>query len=49
MLLRHIGYADQAAALDKALDEALEALSMTSNHTGNSTDEFTEFVINHLK
>lgn len=49
MLLRHIGYMDQAAALDKALDAALEALHMTSNDQGNSTDDFTKFVIEHLK
>lgn len=49
MLLRHIGYADQAAALDKALDAALEGLNMTSNDKGNSTDDFTAFVIDHLK
>ena len=49
MMLRHIGYADQAAALDKALDEALDGLNMTSNSQGNSTDDFTKFVIEHLK
>ncbi len=48
MMLRHIGYMDQAAALDKALDAALEGLHMTSNSKGNSTDDFTKFVIDHL-
>ncbi len=48
MMLRHIGYSEQAAALDKALDKALDGLNMTSNSQGNSTDDFTKFVIDHL-
>lgn len=48
MLLRHIGYGEKADALDKALDAAQEGLRMTSNSTGNTTDDFTKFVIEHL-
>lgn len=49
MMLRHIGYGEKADILGKALDAAQDGLHMTSNDQGNSTDDFTAFVIEHLK
>ncbi len=49
MMLRHIGFTDQAAALEKVLDEAQDALSLPGDGTGNNTaKDFTEFVLQRI-
>ncbi len=48
MMLRHIGFTDQAAALEKVLDEAQDALSLPGDGTGNTAKDFTEFVLQRI-
>ena len=48
MMLRHIGFTDQAAALEKVLDEAQDALSLPGDGTGNTAEDFTEFVLQRI-
>lgn len=45
MLLRHIGYTDKAARLEKVLDDAQTALNLPGDGTGNTAADFTEYVI----
>ena len=48
MMLRHIGFTDQAAALEKVLDEAQDALNLPGDGTGNTAKDFTEFVLQRI-
>ena len=48
MMLRHIGFTDQAAVLEKALDAAQEALDMPGDGTGNTASDFTSFVLDRI-
>ena len=48
MMLRHIGFTDQAATLEKALDDAQDALNLPGDGTGNTANDFTEFVLQRI-
>ena len=48
MMLRHIGFTDKAAKLEKALDEAQAALDMPGDGTGNTAADFTGFVLERI-
>ena len=48
MMLRHMGFADKACILESALEKAGEVLNMTSDDNGNTTDDFTKFMIEQL-
>jgi len=48
MMLRHIGFTDQAAALEKVLDEAQDDLNLPGDGTGNTAKDFTEFVLQRI-
>lgn len=48
MMLRHIGFSEKAAVLCKALDKAETKLNMTSDDKGNTTADFTEFIISEI-
>ena len=48
MMLRHIGYTEKAAVLEKALDEAQSALYMPGDGTGNTAADFTSFMIERI-
>ena len=48
MMLRHIGRIEKADILCNALDKAAESLNMTSDETGNTTEDFTAAVISNL-
>lgn len=48
MMLRHIGFTEKAAMLSTALDNADKQLNMSSNEGGNTTDEFTSFILSEL-
>ena len=48
MMLRHIGYTEKAAELEKVLDEAQETLIMPGDGTGNSAADFTSFVLDRI-
>lgn len=47
-MLRHIGFTDKAAKLEKALDEAQAALDMPGDGTGNTAADFTGFVLERI-
>ena len=52
LLLSHIGYQKEADALEAALDFCMfedAALKMTGRDTGATCDEFTEYVMKHIK
>ena len=51
MMLGHIGYLDEAARLDRALDEcaAEKRVMMTGRENGADSDEWTDYVISKLK
>ncbi|MFQ8847769.1 MAG: isocitrate/isopropylmalate family dehydrogenase, partial [Clostridia bacterium] len=48
MMLRHIGFTEKAAVLEKALDAAQEALVMPGDGTGNTAADFTAFVLERI-
>ena len=48
MMLRHIGYVDQAARLEAVLDDAQKALNMPGDGTGNTAADFTAYVVEKL-
>lgn len=48
MMLRHIGYTEKAAVLEKALDAAQDALNMPGDGTGNTAADFTSFVLDRI-
>ena len=48
MLLRHIGMAEKADALDSAVNTAAGALNMSGTASGNSAREFSELVLRNL-
>ena len=51
LMLSHIGYADEAARLEKALDFCMfedKKMQITGRDTGCTTDEFTDYVIAQL-
>ena len=48
MMLRHIGYVDKAAKLEKVLDEAQKNLNMPGDGTGNTAADFTAYVVEKL-
>lgn len=48
MMMRHIGAAEKAEKLEKALDEAQSALYMPGDGTGNTAADFTRFVLERI-
>ena len=51
LMLSHIGYADEAARLERALDFCMfedKKMQITGRDTGCTTDEFTDYVIAQL-
>lgn len=48
MMLRHIGFTDKASVLEKALDEAQDALNMPGDGTGNTAADFTDFMLERV-
>ena len=48
MMLRHIGYVDQAARLEAVLDDAQKTLNMPGDGTGNTAADFTAYVVEKL-
>ncbi len=48
MMLRHIGYVDQAAELEAVLDDAQKALNLPGDGTGNTAADFTAYVVEKL-
>lgn len=48
MMLRHIGFTDKAEKLEAALDAAQEALDMPGDGTGNTTADFTSFMLERI-
>lgn len=48
MMLRHIGYVDQAAKLETVLDDAQKALHLPGDGTGNTAADFTAYVVEKL-
>ena len=48
MMLRHIGFTDKAAKLEKALDEAQSELYMPGDGTGNTAADFTSFMLERI-
>ena len=48
MMLRHIGFTDKAAVLESALDAAADALDMQGYGTGNTSADFTKYVMERL-
>jgi isocitrate dehydrogenase (NAD+) len=51
MLLEHIGYADKAKALEKALDYCMfedKRLAVTGRATGATGQEFCDYVLENL-
>ncbi|MBQ3225887.1 MAG: isocitrate/isopropylmalate dehydrogenase family protein, partial [Clostridia bacterium] len=52
MLLAHIGYADEAKKLERALDICMyeeKKLVITGRDTGATGDEFAEYVMETIK
>lgn len=48
MMLRHMGFAEKAELLEKALDAAQENLDMLGDGTGNTAADFTAFVLERI-
>ena len=48
MMLRHMGFAEKAELLEKALDAAQENLDMPGDGTGNTAADFTAFVLERI-
>lgn len=48
MMMRHIGAAEKAERLERALDEAQSALYMPGDGTGNTAADFTRFVLERI-
>lgn len=48
MMLRHMGFAEKAELLEKALDAAQESLDMPGDGTGNTAADFTAFVLERI-
>lgn len=48
MMLRHIGFTGKADILAELVDEASSSLDMPGDGTGNTTAEFTEFILQRL-
>ena len=48
MMLRHIGFTEKALVLEKALDEAQQALDMPGDGTGNTAADFTKFMLERV-
>ncbi|NLD19608.1 MAG: isocitrate/isopropylmalate dehydrogenase family protein [Clostridiales bacterium] len=48
MMLRHMGLASKAEKLERALDVAASELDMPGDGTGNTAEEFTQFVLERI-
>ncbi len=50
MMLRHMGgvYSAKATQLESSLDRAAEALNMPGDGTGNTAEDFTEFILANI-